>query len=327
MPALVRDVGALSGDILILGAGGKMGPTLARLARRAATAADGSDRARRVVAVSRFSEPGVREELGAAGVETIPCDLLDSGAVEALPEAPNVVFMAGRKFGSAGGEALTWAMNAYMPALVARKFRAARLAVFSSGNVYPFVPVGAGGATEETPPAPVGEYAQSVLGRERVFEYFSREFGTQVAVIRLNYAAELRYGVLLDVAQSVCERRPVDLTMGHANVIWQGDANAAALRSLALAASPPTILNLTGPETVSIRWLASRFGALFGIEPLLAGTEAPTALLNNAAAAHRLFGYPTVSLDQLVEWVAHWVRIGGPTLDKPTHFQEREGKF
>ena len=189
------------------------------------------------------------------------------------------------------------------------------------------MPVDAGGATEETPPAPVGEYAQSVLGRERVFEYFSREFSTPVAVIRLNYAAELRYGVLLDVAQSVYERRPVDLTMGHANVIWQGDANTAALRSLALAASPPTILNLTGPETVSIRWLASRFGALFGVEPLLAGTEAPTALLNNAAAAHRLFGYPTVSLDQLVEWVAHWVRIGGPTLDKPTHFQEREGKF
>ena len=326
-PQLVQDLAALPGDVLVLGAGGKMGPSLARLARRAADEAGGSSGARRIIAASRFSTPDLPAELRAAGVETHVCDLLDPAAVAALPDAPHVVFMAGRKFGSAGGEALTWAMNAYVPALVAQRFRHARIAVFSSGNVYPLAPVLSGGATEETAPAPVGEYAQSVLGRERVFEHFSHQAGARVVTLRLNYAVELRYGVLLDVAQQVHAGDSVDLSMGHVNVIWQGDANAVALRSLALAASPPCVLNLTGPETVSIRWLAARFGELLGREPRFAGAEPDTALLNNAARCHGLFGYPTVPLDRLVEWVARWVQQDGPTLGKPTHFQEREGKF
>jgi nucleoside-diphosphate-sugar epimerase len=325
--ALIGDLANLPGNILILGVGGKMGPTLARLARRAADEADGGRKGRRIVGVSRFSTAGLPDQLHEWGVETASCDLLDPAQVERLPDAPNVVFMAGRKFGSAGGEALTWAMNAYVPALVARRFRNARIAVFSSGNVYPFVPVGSGGATEETEPGPVGEYAQSVLGRERVFEHFARQDGTRVIMLRLNYAIDLRYGVLLDVAVRVYAGEPVDVTMGHANVIWQGDANAYALRSLLVAASPPAALNVTGPETVSIRWLAQSFGRLLGKEAALAGQEAPTALLSNAARCFARFGYPTVSLAQMVEWVAEWVRGGGATLAKPTHFQEREGRF
>ena len=325
-PALIRDLARIPGDVVVLGVGGKMGPTLAKLARRAADAAAGHDR-RRIVGVSRFSTPGLPADLQAAGVETMACDLLDPDAVAALPDAPNVVFMAGRKFGSTGGEALTWAMNSYVPALVARRYATSRIAVFSSGNVYPLVPVASGGATEATPPAPVGEYAQSVLGRERVFEHFSRELGTRAAILRLNYAIDLRYGVLLDVAQQVYAGRPVDVTMGHVNVIWQGDANAVALRSLAHAASPPAVLNLTGPETVSIRWVATRFGELFGVEPTFTGAEAETALLSNAARCHGLFGYPAVPLDLMIEWVAHWVRTGGPTLDKPTKFEVRDGRY
>ena len=325
--ALIEELAELPGDILILGVGGKMGPTLARLARRAADEADGGRKGRRIVGVSRFSTPGLPDQLHEWGVETASCDLLDPAQVERLPDAPNVVFMAGRKFGSAGGEALTWAMNAYVPALVASRYRNSRLAVFSSGNVYPFVPVGLGGATEETEPGPVGEYAQSVLGRERVFEHFARQDGARVVTLRLNYAIDLRYGVLLDVAERVYAGEPVDVTMGHANVIWQGDANAVALRSLAIADSPPAILNLTGPEIVSIRWLAHEFGRAFGKEPRLEGAEAPTALLNNAARCFARFGYPTVSLAQMVGWVAAWVQRGGSTLGKPTHFQEREGKF
>lgn len=303
-----------------------MGPSLAMLARRGFDAADGGRR-RRVIAVSRFTSRGVREPLEAAGVETIAADLLDPAAVEALPPAPNVIFMAGRKFGSTGDEALTWAMNAYVPALVAQRYRGARITVFSSGNVYPLVPVVSGGATEATPPEPVGEYAQSVLARERVFEHFARTQGTRVVLLRLNYAIDLRYGVLLDVAQRVAAGELVDVTMGHVNIIWQGDANAIALRALRLAASPPVVLNVTGPETVSIRWLAGRFAELLGTEARLSGTEAPTALLSNAARCHRLFGYPSVPLEQMIEWVAGWVRQGAPTLGKPTHFEERSGRF
>ncbi len=325
-PELTRDLAALEGDLVILGAGGKMGPSLAMLARRGFDAADGGRR-RRVIAVSRFTSGGVREPLEAVGIETIAADLLDPAAVEALPPAPNVIFMAGRKFGSTGDEALTWAMNAYMPALVAQRYRGARIAVFSSGNVYPLVPILSGGATEATPPEPVGEYAQSVLARERVFEHFARTQGTRVVLLRLNYAIDLRYGVLLDVAQRVAAGEPVDVTMGHVNVIWQGDANAIALRALRLAASPPAVLNVTGPEIVSIRWLARRFAALLGAEARISGTEAPTALLSNAARCHGLFGYPSVPLEQMIEWVAGWVRQGAPTLGKPTHFEERSGRF
>ena len=326
-PALIDDLAALRGDIVILGVGGKMGPTLARQARRAADAADSGRGGRRIIGVSRFSTPGLPAQLHDWGVETASADLLDPQQVASLPDAPNVVFMAGRKFGSTGGEALTWAMNAYVPALVAERYRDARIAVFSSGNVYPLMPLASGGATEATEPAPVGEYAQSVLGRERVFEHFARQHGTRVSILRLNYAIDLRYGVLLDVADHVWRGEPVDVTMGHANVIWQGDANAVALRSLTAAASPPEVLNLTGPETVSVRWLAQRFGDLLDRQPQVIGQEAPTALLNNAARCYSRFGYPTVPLDQMVQWIADWVRREGATLGKPTHFQEREGKF
>jgi nucleoside-diphosphate-sugar epimerase len=310
----------MEGDLLILGVGGKMGPSLARRARRA-------NPAKRVIAVSRFSTPGLREALEAEEIETIPAELMDPTALAGLPDAPNVIFMAGRKFGSTGAEWLTWAMNTYLPGLIAERYRGSRIVAFSSGNVYPLVPVKQGGATESTPPDPVGEYAQSVLGRERMFQHFSCLHGTLVTLLRLNYAIDLRYGVLLDVGQKVFERRPVDLRMGHANVIWQGDANSICLRAFALCQSPPAVLNVTGPETVSIRWAAQRFAARFGIDPILEGVEADTALLNNAARCHHLFGYPSVTLEQMIEWTADWIAVDGPTLNKPTHFETRDGRF
>lgn len=312
------------GDLIVLGVGGKMGPTLARMARRALEEAG---REAVVYGVSRFSQPGLREALEREGIRTIACDLLDREAVGRLPEAPNVIFMAGMKFGTTGAEATTWAQNVWLPSLVAERFRESRIVVFSSGNVYPLRPIAQGGATEATPPEPIGEYAQSVLGRERIFEYFSLRYGTAVLLFRLNYAVELRYGVVLDVAQKVWAGEPIDLTMGQVNVIWQGDANAYALRCLPLTSSPPRILNVTGPETVSIRYLATRLGELLGKEPCFVGEEADTALLSNAALAHGLFGYPTVPLELILRWVAHWVRIGGPTLRKPTHYEVRDGRF
>ncbi len=321
---LIEALVALGGDLLILGVGGKMGPSLARLARRAI---DRAGSRQRVIGVSRFTDPKVAERLGAAGVETISRDLLDDGALDSLPDAPNVIFMAGRKFGSTGAEDLTWAMNADLPARVARRYRRARLVVFSTGNVYPLVPVVSGGATEDQPVGPVGEYAQSCLGRERLVTYVSRRHETPMTIIRLNYAIDLRYGILQDVAGKVWRNEPVDLTMGNVNVIWQGDANRMALRALAITASPPTVLNVTGPETVSVRQLARRFGELLGFAPSFVGEEASTALLSNAARAYQLFGYPRVSLETMVRWVAHWVKIGGPLLNKPTHFEARDGRF
>ena len=322
--AVVEDLAQLQGDLVILGAGGKIGPSLARMARRALDAAGHSGR---VIAVSRFSSAGVRDALEAQGVETIACDLLDREAVDALPLAANVIFMAGRKFGSSGNEPLTWAMNTVAPALVAAHYCQSRIVAYSTGNVYGLGPVQGGGAVESDPLCPAGEYAQSCLGRERVFQYYSRRYGTPAVLVRLNYAVELRYGVLLDVATRVARGKPVDLTMGNANVIWQGDANRAVLRCLSLAESPPLALNLTGPETVSIRAVARCLGELLGTEPVLDGCESETALLSNASRAHALFGYPEVPLDTLLRWVAHWVRIGGPTLAKPTHYDVRDGRF
>lgn len=321
---VVQTFRELEGDLLVLGVGGKMGPALARMARRAM---DEAGNPAAVYGVARFSRPEIREQLQAAGIETVTCDLLDPDAVNRLPDAPNVVFMAGMKFGTTGAEALTWAMNTVVPANVAQRFRSSRIVVFSTGNVYPLVPVVQGGATEETPPAPIGEYAQSALGRERVFEYFSAPHGTPVVIYRLNYAVELRYGVILDVAQRVWEGLPVPLAMGCVNVIWQGDACTWALRSLLMAQSPPLVLNATGPETVSIRQLAHRLGELMGKTPIFEGEEPDTALLSNASKAHRLFGYPTVALDTVVQWVAHWVMAGLPTFAKPTHFEVRDGRF
>jgi nucleoside-diphosphate-sugar epimerase len=314
----------LEGDLLILGVAGKMGPSLARRARRAA---DEAGVRKRIVGVARFSNPRVREELEAAGVETICADLLDEEQLQALPELPNVIYMAARKFGTTGNEYLTWALNTYLPGRVAERFRRSRIVAFSSGNVYPLVPIAHGGPTEATPPDPVGEYAQSVLGRERMFEYFSARYGTPVTLLRLNYAIDLRYGVLVDIALKVYQRQPVNLAMGQVNVIWQGDANSVALRAFRLCQSPPAVLNVTGPETVSVRSLAWKFARRFGVEPIFEGTEAPTALLSDASLCHRLFGYPEVTLEQMIEWVAEWIRAGGVLWNKPTHFEVRDGSF
>jgi nucleoside-diphosphate-sugar epimerase len=317
---------AMPGDLLLLGVAGKMGPSLAHRARRACEAAGVS---KRIIGVARFSNPDARRRLEEWGVETIAADLLEPGALDSLPDCENVVHMAARKFGSSTGgtEHLTWAMNCYLPGRVAERFRNSRIVAFSSGNVYPLSPLKQGGPAESAPLAPVGEYGVTALGRERIFEHFSRTNGTPVAILRLNYAIDLRYGVLVDVGQKVFERRPVNLAMGHANVIWQGDANSVCLRSFALAQSPAFVLNLTGPETVSIRWAANRFAQRFGIEPEFEGEEADTALLNNAARCHRLFGYPSVPVEQMIEWVADWIAMGGATLNKPTHFETRDGKF
>jgi nucleoside-diphosphate-sugar epimerase len=320
----VRAMAELEGDLLILGVAGKMGPSLAKRAVRAAKRASLK---KRIIGVARFSDPDIRQELDAAGIETISADLLESGSVAKLPDTPNVLYMAARKFGSTGAEYLTWAMNTLLPALVAERFAGSRIVAFSTGNVYPLVPVTQSGATEATQVEPVGEYAQSALGRERMFEYFSRKNGTPVMLLRLNYAIDLRYGVLLDIGQKVFERRPIDLSMGHVNVIWQGDANSVALRSFKLCQSPPAVLNITGPETVSVRWLARRFGERFGIEPTLQGTESATALLSNAGRCHTLFGYPSVTVEQMIDWVADWIGMGGNTLAKPTHFETRDGRF
>lgn len=315
---------ALKGDIMILGAGGKMGPSLARLARRGCHQAGIQ---KRIIAVSRFTNERLITQLRADGIETVRCDLLELKELSALPDIPNVIFMAARKFGTSGSEYLTWAMNTYLPGLVADRFRSSRIVAFSTGNVYPLRLVSEGGATEATPVAPAGEYAQSALGRERMFEYGSQRWGTVVTILRLNYAIELRYGVLLDIATAVYERRPVNLRMGLVNVIWQGDANRACLRSFAHCDSPPTILNITGAETIPVRYLALEFGRRFQIEPLWDGEETQTALLSIASKAHQLFGYPSVSLQDLIEWTAHWVIRGGVTLGKPTHFAVRDGNF
>ena len=320
----VRAMAALEGDLLILGVAGKMGPSLAHRARRACQAA-GIDK--RIIGVARFSNPAAETELREWGIETIACDLLAPGALDKLPDAPNVVFMAARKFGSTGAESLTWAMNTFLPGLVAQRYRSSRIVAFSTGNVYPLTPVAHGGPTETSPTGPVGEYAQSCLGRERMFQHFSAQYGTLVALIRLNYAIETRYGVLLDIGQKVYTHQTVDVRMGHANVIWQGDANSVVLRAFAHCQSPPFILNLTGPETVAVRWVAKKFGEHFGVEPLVEGTESETALLSNASLCQKLFGYPTVSVEQLIEWIAGWIQSGGSTLNKPTHFETRDGKF
>lgn len=321
---VIAALAALEGDVLILGVGGKMGPTLAKQAKRAIDAAGIT---KRVIGVYRFSTSSVQEDLQAAGIQTIAADLLSENSLRNLPNIENVILMAGRKFGSIGNESLTWAMNGYMPGRVADKFRNSRLVIFSTGNVYPLTPVSHGGATENSPIAPIGEYAQSCLSRERICTYFSSQFGTPMAILRLNYAIDLRYGILLDIAEKVYAEEPISLGMGNVNVIWQGDANAVALRAFAHCQSPSLILNVTGPETVSVRYLASCFGTLFNTSPRFAGEEAETALLSNASRCHQLFGYPRVSLAQMIEWVAEWVRIGGTTLHKPTHFEVRDGKF
>lgn len=321
--AVVELFGRLPGDIVFLGAAGKMGPTLARMAKRAADAAGTH---RRVIAVSRFSGGG-EAAFTAHGVEAIRCDLLNAAAVSQLPDAANVVYMPGRKFGSTGDEATTWAINCYLPAIVCKKYRASRIVAFSTGNVYPFVPVANGGPTEAHPPNPVGEYGMSALGRERMFEFFSRSFDIPVAILRLNYACDLRYGVLVDLARKVLAGEVVELATGYFNTIWQGDANAMTLRALGHVASPPQVFNVTGPEVLGVRAVCERFGVLFGVAPRFTGTESGTALLSNATLAQGLLGPQRVPASELLVRVATWVERGYKLLDKPTHFEARDGKF
>ena len=320
----VATISALKGDILILGAAGKMGPSLAKLARRSILRAGVK---KRVIAVARFSDPRVHSELETVGIETITCDLLKPGSLASLPQVENVVFMAARKFGTSGSEHLTWAMNTFLPGLVAERYRSSQIVAFSTGNVYGLQPVAQGGAVESTPVAPAGEYAQSALGRERMFEYGSNQWGTPVVLLRLNYAVELRYGVLVDIALRVFNRQPVDLQMGYVNVIWQRDANSQCLRSLAHCQSPPLVLNITGPEKLSVRDIADEFGNRFGTRPSFNGKESDAAILSNASKATSLFGAPTVSPDQLMDWIANWIQKDGTLLNKPTHFEVQDGKF
>jgi nucleoside-diphosphate-sugar epimerase len=322
--ALITDMSALDGDLMIIGAAGKMGPTLSVLAQRTFdAAADG----RKVTAVARFSDASVRDRLEAAGVTTIAADLHDPVQLARLPEAGNIVYMLGTKFGTTGAEHQTWATNTYLAGRVAERFPEARWTVFSSGNVYPLRTVVQGAADESVPPNPVGEYAQTCLARERLFEHVCRRTGMPLTICRLNYAIDLRYGVLHDIASHVHRSEAVDVSMGNVNVIWQGDANMIALRALRLAGSPPTILNVTGPETISVRWLVEQFSARFRVEPKTIGEEAETALLSNAAASFAHFGYPSVPLMTMLDWMTDWIERDMPTLNKPTHFQEREGKF
>ena len=325
-PGVRAALAGLDGDLVVLGAGGKMGFSLCRMVLRAWDEAGLAGR--RVVAVSRFANAAARDTFEAGGMTTIAGDLLADGAVEALPDAPNILYLAGMKFGSANAEPATWAMNTFLPGLVARRYPRARIVALSTGNVYAFTPVGSGGARESDPLGPIGDYAQSCLGRERLLAWHSVRNGTPVTLIRLNYANALRYGVLLDVAEAVAAGTPIDLTMGFANVIWQGDANAAILASFGSCASPPETLNVSGSDTLSVRRTAERFAELLGsASPTFTGTEAETALLSNSERAHALFGEPDVSTAQLIEWTAAWLRSGGQRLGKPTHFAVRDGRF
>ncbi|MGC9353103.1 MAG: NAD-dependent epimerase/dehydratase family protein [Mariniphaga sp.] len=314
----------LDGGILFLGIAGKIGPSLACMAKRACSEAGVK---KRIIGVSRFSNPDEKVQLEKRGIETIPGDLLDRQFLESLPKVKNVFFLAGMKFGSEENLSLTWAMNAYLPALVAEYFKDSRIVAYSTGCVYPLVPVESGGSKETDKPEPVGEYAQSCLGRERMFEYGSRKHNTPVALIRLNYAVEPRYGVLVDIATKVKNNQPVDLTMGYFNAIWQGDANNMVLRSLEHAASPASVLNITGGEILRVRDVALEFGKLFNKQVQFTGSEAETALLSNAEHAFSLFGKPQVSVKQVIEWTARWMEEEKKLLGKPTHFEVRDGKY
>lgn len=318
--ALIDDLAKLDGDIMILGVAGKMGPTLAGLAKAA-------DPKRRVIGVARFSDPESRQWLEARGIETISCDLLDEAAIAALPKSPNIIFMAGRKFGAEGDLSLTWAMNAHVPALIAQAFPKSRIVAFSTGCVYPFVPVTGTGAKEDLPPDPPGEYAQSCVGRERMFEYFSRKYGTPGRLFRLNYAIDMRYGVLHDIAMKVAQGKPIDVSLGHVNFIWQGDAAAQALRCLVHCDTPTSAINVSGHEILAVRDLAARLGKRLDREPVITGTEQPTAWLTDTSLAVSLFGEAIVTTDRLIDWTADWVARSMPSLGKPTKYEVRDGRY
>jgi nucleoside-diphosphate-sugar epimerase len=318
--ALIDDLQKVDGDIMILGVAGKMGPTLAGLAKAASPS-------RRVIGVARFSEPSVKEWLQARGIVTINCDLLDQAAVKALPKTQNIVFMAGRKFGAEGDLSLTWAMNAHVPALVAQAFKDSRIVAFSTGCVYPFVPTNGKGADENIAPNPPGEYAQSCVGRERMFEYFSRKFTTPGRLFRLNYAIDMRYGVLHDIATKILQFKPIDVNLGHVNFIWQGDASAQALRCLAHCDTPTSPINVSGHEILSVRDLAAKLGARLGRDPIIVGREEPTAWLTDTSQAAKLFGLPVVHTERLIAWTADWVARSMPSLGKPTKYEVRDGRY
>ena len=321
---VIQTLGKLDGDLLVLGVGGKMGPTLARMAVRASEQASVK---RRVIGVARFSNRELPAWLARHGVEPLTADLLDPRQVAQLPDAANVIVMTALKFGASGRPGDTWAVNCWLPANICQRFAGSRIAAFSTGNVYPLTPIARGGSLETDSLGPVGEYAASCVGRERMYDYFSRLAGTKISILRLNYACELRYGVLVDLAQQILAREPIDLTMGAVNVIWQGDANAMTLQSLAHATSPPFAINVSGPEILSVRRTCEQLGELLGKPPVFAGSEGPDALLSNGQLGHRLFGYPRVAIGQLLAWIADWLKGGGELLGKPTKFQERDGKF
>lgn len=322
---LVQDLSSGAGDLLILGAGGKMGPTLAVLARRALDEAGRRDDA--VHAVSRFGEAAVRERLEAAGVNVIPFDLIENDDFSELPDAPNVIFMVGAKFGAATAPSWAWEVNAALPDRVARRYRDSAIAVMSTGNVYPFVSAASGGASEDVVPAPIGEYAQSCLGRERVFEFGAQQRGTRVSIIRLNYAIDLRYGVLADIASAVHAGQPVSVATANVNVVWQGYANEVVLRSLNHASTDVFTVNLTGPETLSVASIAHRFGELFAREVEFVDEPQPTALLNDSRRCMAMFGYPALSAEELIVRQAAWLSAGLPMSAKPTKWAVRDGKF
>jgi nucleoside-diphosphate-sugar epimerase len=314
----------LEGDVIILGIGGKIGVQLAMTLKKASALSGVS---RRIIGVSRFSDESKRKQLEELGIETITCDLSDPKEVDDLPEAKNVVFMVGRKFGTSGSEEITWAMNTLVPDYVSRKYAQSNIVAYSTGNVYGLVPVVSGGSVENAKVNPEGEYAISALGRERIFQYYSNMNKTPVALLRLNYAIDLRYGVLREIGEKVKNEEPIDLSMGNANVIWQGDAINQTLLSFSLCTSPANIINITGPETVSIHYVAKLFSHFFDTPLKIEGEENHTALLNNASYAASLFGYPYVTLYTMVKWISHWIEIGGASLNKPTHFDSRNGKF
>lgn len=322
--ALIEDIQKLDGDIMILGAGGKVGPTLSLMARRAVEAAGVS---KRVIAVSRFSDPIVVKLLKENNVEMISADLTDPEQIAKLPRVKNIIYMVGRKFGTSGNACDTWMMNVCVPTLVTQHFRDSRYVVFSTGNVYPLSPVAGCGSKEEDPTGPVGEYAMTSLGRERVFEYAAKHYGAKVLVYRLNYAVDLRYGVLCDIAENILNDRPISVRTPCFNCVWQGYANEVAIRALTLAKDGVEYLNVTGPEMVSVRAAAEKLGAILGREPKYDGEETGVALLSNAGKCMKTFGYPAVGIDQMIEWQAEWLKQGGRLLGKPTHFEERKGNF
>jgi nucleoside-diphosphate-sugar epimerase len=318
--AVVQALAATAGNIVVLGAGGKMGPTLAMMLKKASPK-------KNVYAVSRFTDKAVRSRIEQAGIKTVTADLLDESVYRDLPDAENVFYLAGMKFGASGNQPLTWAMNCFVPTLAAKRYKKSRIVAFSTGNVYPLVDAAGRGASEKTHPEPIGEYAQSCLGRERMFEYFSQLYDTPVTLVRLNYANEPRYGIIVDLAMKILNDEPIDVTMGAVNLIWQADANDYIVRAITLAQSPPAILNVAGPDVIPVRRLAELIGRTLDRKPKFISQEAPTALLSDSSYCMSTFGYPRTPLEQMASMIAEWVTAGNPTLKKPTKYGVRDGKF